>query len=104
MVRSRGAINFRQTLDEKSGEQTIVSFAYELDAAGIRLSVTDKDGKYYGFGRGGPFWVSLQCARTRRPHACSVYRVARTGSRRHVRLQKAPQRTCPGVGLLLAEI
>ncbi|HVL37999.1 MAG TPA: hypothetical protein VM328_01285, partial [Fimbriimonadaceae bacterium] len=42
--------HLRKTLDKKSGGATICSFAYELDPAGNRLSVTDKDGKYKAFG------------------------------------------------------
>jgi YD repeat-containing protein len=40
----------RKTLDKKQSGAVICSFAYELDAAGMRLSVTDKDGKYTKFG------------------------------------------------------
>jgi RHS repeat-associated protein len=40
----------RKTLDKKQAGTTICSFAYELDKAGIRQSVTNKDGKYERFG------------------------------------------------------
>ena len=42
--------HLRKTLDKKSGGTVICSFAYELDAAGIRRSITDKDSKYRAFG------------------------------------------------------
>jgi len=42
--------HLRKTLDKKANGTTICSFAYELDAAGIRRSITDKDGKYRAFG------------------------------------------------------
>jgi hypothetical protein len=39
-----------KTPDKKQAGTTICSFAYELDKAGIRQSVTNKDGKYERFG------------------------------------------------------
>lgn len=42
--------HLRKTLDKKSGGDTICSFDYELDKAGNRLSLTDKDSKYTGYG------------------------------------------------------
>jgi len=42
--------HLRKTLDKTSAAATICSFAYELDAAGIRRSITDKDSKYRAFG------------------------------------------------------
>jgi RHS repeat-associated protein len=41
--------HLRKTLDKTNGGTAICSFAYELDAAGIRRSITDKDGKYRVF-------------------------------------------------------
>ena len=42
--------HLRKTLDKKANDTVICSFAYELDAAGNRLGVTDKDGKYTSYG------------------------------------------------------
>lgn len=39
----------RKTLDKKQAGTTICSFEYELDAAGNRLSMKDKDGKYWAY-------------------------------------------------------
>jgi hypothetical protein len=36
----------RKTLDKKQSGTVICSFTYEMDKAGMRLSVTDKDGKW----------------------------------------------------------
>ncbi|MFY9233102.1 MAG: RHS repeat-associated core domain-containing protein [Fimbriimonadaceae bacterium] len=42
--------HLRKTLDKKADGTVICSFAYDLDAAGNRLGVTDKDGKYTSYG------------------------------------------------------
>lgn len=42
--------HLRKTLDKKQAGTVIVSFEYELDPAGTRLSVKDKDAKYDAFG------------------------------------------------------
>lgn len=42
--------HLRKTLDKKSGGTVICSYDYELDPAGNRLSVTDKDSKYIKYG------------------------------------------------------
>jgi RHS repeat-associated protein len=42
--------HLRKTLDKKQAGTEIVSYEYELDAAGNRLSVKDKDGKYTAYG------------------------------------------------------
>ncbi|MEW5883195.1 MAG: RHS repeat-associated core domain-containing protein [Armatimonadota bacterium] len=39
----------RRTLDKKESGTVITDFEYELDKAGIRLSMKDKDGKYWAF-------------------------------------------------------
>ncbi len=39
----------RRTLDKKESGAVIADFEYELDKAGIRLSMKDKDGKYWAF-------------------------------------------------------
>ncbi|GIV02218.1 MAG: hypothetical protein KatS3mg015_1048 [Fimbriimonadales bacterium] len=39
----------RRTLDKKESGAVITDFEYELDKAGLRLSMKDKDGKYWAF-------------------------------------------------------
>jgi RHS repeat-associated protein len=40
----------RRTLDKKESGTVIADFEYELDKAGVRLSMKDKDGKYWAYG------------------------------------------------------
>jgi YD repeat-containing protein len=40
----------RRTLDKKEPGTVIADFEYELDKAGVRLSMKDKDGKYWAYG------------------------------------------------------
>lgn len=42
--------HLRKVLDKKQAGTVITSFDYELDKAGIRLSMTDKDSKYWRYG------------------------------------------------------
>lgn len=50
--------HLRKTLDKKSGAAVICSFEYELDKAGNRLSVTDKDAKYTKYGIDGLYQLT----------------------------------------------